>query len=70
MKAGRLDGFWEENLSAWDIAAGVILIREAGGFISGMNGDTDFLEGGAIIAGNEHIHKALIDVANRPIPKA
>jgi myo-inositol-1(or 4)-monophosphatase len=68
--AGRLDGFWQEGLSPWDIAAGVILIREAGGFISGMNGETDFLEGGAVIAGNEHIHKALIDVANRPIPKA
>ena len=68
--AGRLDGFWEEGLAPWDIATGIILIREAGGFISGMNGETDFLEGGAIIAGNEHIHKALIDVANRPIPKA
>ena len=68
--AGRLDGFWEENLSPWDVAAGVILIREAGGFISGMKGETDFLEGGTVIAGNEHIHKALIDVANRPVPKA
>ncbi|MDB5551000.1 MAG: inositol monophosphatase family protein [Rhizobium sp.] len=68
--AGRLDGFWEENLNAWDIAAGIILIREAGGFISGMNGEADFLDGASVIAGNEHIHKALIDVANRPIPKA
>jgi myo-inositol-1(or 4)-monophosphatase len=68
--AGRLDGFWEEGLHAWDIAAGIILIREAGGFISGMNGEGDFLEGGTVIAGNEHIHKALIDVANRPVPKA
>jgi myo-inositol-1(or 4)-monophosphatase len=35
-----------------------------------MKGEADFLEGGDIVAGNEHIHKALIDVANRPVPKA
>ena len=68
--AGRLDGFWEEGLSPWDIAAGIILIREAGGFISGFKGENDVLEGGQVIAGNEHIHKALIEVVNRPIPTA
>ena len=68
--AGRLDGFWEEYLNPWDIAAGIVLIREAGGFASGMKGEADFLEAGAIVAGNEHIHKALVDVANRPVPKS
>ena len=68
--AGRIDGFWEEYLSPWDVAAGVILIREAGGFVSELNGGGDFIEGGSIAAGNEHIHKALVEVANRPIPKA
>ena len=66
--AGRLDGFWEANLSAWDIAAGIILIREAGGFTSDMNGTTDMFDSGNVVAGNEHIHKALLEVANRPIP--
>ena len=68
--AGRLDGFWEEGLSAWDMAAGIILIREAGGFVSDMSNETDMFGNGTIVAGNEHIHKAMIDVANRPVPKA
>jgi myo-inositol-1(or 4)-monophosphatase len=67
--AGRFDGFWEEYLSPWDVAAGVILIKEAGGFVSELDGGSDFIEGGSILAGNEHIHKALRDVANRPVPK-
>lgn len=57
--AGRFDGFWERNLCAWDIAAGVILIREAGGFVSGLNGKQDMLETGGIVAGNTDIHKTL-----------
>jgi myo-inositol-1(or 4)-monophosphatase len=68
--AGRFDGFWEEYLSPWDVAAGVILIKEAGGFVSDLSGGSDFVEGGSIVAGNEHIHKALVEVANRPVPKA
>jgi myo-inositol-1(or 4)-monophosphatase len=68
--AGRFDGFWEEYLSPWDVAAGVILIKEAGGFVSDLTGGSDFIEGGSIVAGNEHIHKALVEVANRPVPKA
>ena len=68
--AGRFDGFWEEYLSPWDVAAGVILIREAGGFVSDMKGGNDFIEGGTIVAGNEHVHKALLETANRPVPKA
>jgi myo-inositol-1(or 4)-monophosphatase len=68
--AGRFDGFWEEYLSAWDVAAGTLLIKEAGGFVSDLNGGADFIEGGSIAAGNEHIHKALIEVASRPVPKA
>jgi myo-inositol-1(or 4)-monophosphatase len=67
--AGRMDGFWEEGLSPWDMAAGVILIREAGGFVSDMSGGTDMLGSGTMVAGNEHIHKALVEVANRPVPK-
>lgn len=68
--AGRFDGFWEEYLSPWDVAAGAILIKEAGGFVSDLKGGADFIEGGSIAAGNEHIHKALVEVANRPVPKA
>lgn len=57
--AGRLDGFWEQGLSAWDLAAGTLLVREAGGFVSGLGGRDDALSTGEVIAGNETVHKAL-----------
>lgn len=66
--AGRFDGFWERDLSAWDIAAGILLIREAGGFVSDLNGGNAMLETGTIVTGNEHIHKALSEVLHRPVP--
>lgn len=68
--AGRMDGFWEEGLNEWDIAAGIIMIREAGGFVSDLKGGQAMFENGTLVAGNEPIHKALLDVANRPVPKA
>jgi myo-inositol-1(or 4)-monophosphatase len=68
--AGRLDGFWETDLSAWDMAAGLILIREAGGFASDMKGSNDIFDHGSVVAGNELIHKQLLEVINRPIPTA
>lgn len=66
--AGRFDGFWETQLSPWDMSAGLLLIREAGGFTSNMKGGADIFDSGSVVAGNEYIHKALLDVANRPIP--
>ncbi|HUH49327.1 MAG TPA: inositol monophosphatase family protein [Mycoplana sp.] len=66
--AGRFDGFWERDLSAWDVAAGILLIREAGGFVSDLTGGNAMLETGTIVAGNEHIHKALSEVLHRPVP--
>ncbi len=68
--AGRVDGFWEEGLHAWDIAAGMLLVREAGGFVSDKSGGRDILEGGSIVAGNEHIHKALLETLNKPVSAA
>jgi len=66
--AGRFDGFWETGLSPWDIAAGLIMIREAGGYGTDLSGGHGSLETGAVVAGNEYIHKALIEVVQRPIP--
>ncbi|MDO9415154.1 inositol monophosphatase family protein [Pararhizobium sp.] len=66
--AGRFDGFWERGVDAWDIAAGMLLVREAGGWISDVDGGSNSLEDGTIVAGNEHIRKALQDVLHRPIP--
>ncbi|WP_370193001.1 inositol monophosphatase family protein, partial [Aurantimonas coralicida] len=59
--AGRLDGFWERKLKPWDVAAGSILVREAGGFISGMNGAKFDHEIGDVVCGNEFMRKALSD---------
>lgn len=57
--AGRCDGFWERGLNAWDIAAGVVMVREAGGFVTDFNGSSDVLDAATIIVGNEPIHEAL-----------
>ncbi|MFW6412736.1 MAG: inositol monophosphatase family protein, partial [Oceanicaulis sp.] len=53
--AGRFDGFWERDLKAWDIAAGIVLVREAGGFAGSIEDTGDVLETGNIAAGNEHV---------------
>jgi myo-inositol-1(or 4)-monophosphatase len=65
--AGRLDGFWEEGLSPWDIGAGIIMIREAGGFVTNLDGEQDVIESKAIIAGNEAIQRALLKTLKKPI---
>jgi myo-inositol-1(or 4)-monophosphatase len=58
--SGRLDGFWEHGLSPWDMAAGIVILGEAGGIATGLTGNDDMLQRGSIIAGNETIHGALI----------
>jgi len=66
--AGRLDAFWERNLSAWDMAAGLILVREAGGFASDLDGGDAMFDKREILAGNEAMQRellALIRQANR-----
>ncbi len=57
--AGRLDGFWELGLSEWDIAAGVLMIQEAGGSISDIRGGDRHLESGNLIAGGIKVHGAI-----------
>jgi myo-inositol-1(or 4)-monophosphatase len=58
--SGRFDGFWERGLSPWDMAAGIVVVQEAGGAVSGAAGDGDMMATGAIVAGNETIHAALL----------
>ncbi len=58
--AGRLDGFWEIGLSRWDMAAGVLLVREAGGMVCDFGGGDDFLDTGNIVAGNPKILAAIL----------
>lgn len=57
--AGRVDGFWEMGLGKWDIAAGALIIREAGGRISDFQGTDRYLESGHVVAGNPKIYAAL-----------
>ncbi len=61
LASGYLDGFWEIDLRPWDYAAGVLIIREAGGTVSGLDGEPNwFPEGGGIIAGNPHMYQHLV----------
>jgi myo-inositol-1(or 4)-monophosphatase len=58
--AGRFDGFWENNLHPWDMAAGIVILREAGGYVTDTNGKDKIFETGGIVAGNETIHLKLL----------
>lgn len=60
--AGRFDGFWEYGLSPWDFAAGVLLVREAGGTLSGFREEEDFWKTGNIIASNGKLHQIMRDL--------
>jgi myo-inositol-1(or 4)-monophosphatase len=60
--AGRLDGYWERNLQPWDMAAGQIIVREAGGIVSGIAGDDDPLVTRNVICGNEFVHAELVKI--------
>src|ERR1700720_1191627 len=57
--AGRFEGFWEFALSPWDIAAGLLLVREAGGYVSDMAGGHDMMASGDVLAANSHLHLPL-----------
>jgi myo-inositol-1(or 4)-monophosphatase len=57
--AGRYEGFWEDHLSPWDIAAGIVLVREAGGYVSEIGGGADMLATGSTFAANAHLHEAV-----------
>jgi myo-inositol-1(or 4)-monophosphatase len=57
---GRFDAFWERDLSPWDMAAGILMVREAGGFVSDLDGGDSIFARRQVIAGNEFLHKALL----------
>ena len=63
--AGRLDGFWEFGLAPWDMAAGTLMILEAGGFVTDTNGDSDFLKTGDVVAGNPKVHTPLLQIVQK-----
>lgn len=57
--AGRYDGFWEFGMREWDIAAGMLLVREAGGFVTDISGSSDVFKSGNVVAGNPQVHEKL-----------
>jgi myo-inositol-1(or 4)-monophosphatase len=66
--AGRFDGFWEFGLKPWDIAAGVLLVREAGGYVTDLAGGQDVLASDGIIAANSELHEKLRKILNGAAP--
>ncbi|HWA69182.1 MAG TPA: inositol monophosphatase family protein [Rhizomicrobium sp.] len=66
--AGRIDGYWERSINVWDVAAGVVLMREAGGVVSDFAGRTDALTGTEIVCANENIHPQLLKLLKNAKP--
>jgi myo-inositol-1(or 4)-monophosphatase len=58
--AGRYEGYWESGIHPWDIAAGIVLVREAGGWVTDFDGHNDMLANGQVVAGNDHLHQPLL----------
>jgi myo-inositol-1(or 4)-monophosphatase len=70
--AGRFDAYWERDLAPWDMAAGLLLVREAGGFVSDIDGHDAILTKGSVVAGNDTMHRELLrllkEAAAEPAP--
>lgn len=62
--AGRLDGYWEIGLQPWDMAAGVLLVKEAGGIVSDFKGGDDYMNSGNIVCGSPRVFKGLLTTIN------
>jgi myo-inositol-1(or 4)-monophosphatase len=60
--AGRYDGFWERDLMPWDVAAGILLVREAGGYVTAIDGGPAGLNGHSILAANDRLHGRLVEI--------
>jgi myo-inositol-1(or 4)-monophosphatase len=63
--AGRFDGFWEMNLKPWDIAAGSLLVTEAGGLVSDFKGGANYLESGNIVCATPKLFKPLLQIVGK-----
>lgn len=63
--AGRFDGFWQAGLAPWDLAAGLLLVREAGGYVTDLEGGADVLDTGTVLAANPTLHAHLLRLVHR-----
>ena len=64
--AGRYDGYWERELGAWDMAAGLLLVREAGGFVAAVREGQEIFDSGTVIAANGDLFKPLCEILREP----
>jgi myo-inositol-1(or 4)-monophosphatase len=62
--AGRYDGYWESGIKPWDIAAGIIMVREAGGWISDYDGKNEMMSRGEVVCGNDQLHQPLLKLVS------
>ncbi|MCL4767897.1 MAG: inositol monophosphatase [Hyphomicrobiaceae bacterium] len=60
--AGRFDAYWDRNLQPWDLAAGILIVRESGGVVTDTEGGSDMFENGSVLAGNPAISRGLLSV--------
>ena len=65
LAAGRYDGVWEFGLSEWDMSAGALLVKEAGGLVSSVSGDNDYMATGNIVAGTPKVHEKLLHIISK-----
>ncbi|MGE5515904.1 MAG: inositol monophosphatase family protein [Bacteroidota bacterium] len=63
--AGRCDGFWEHGLQPWDVAAGIVLVREAGGYCTNLDGQNDIFSTGDVVAANDHLQSKLVSLLKK-----
>ena len=63
--AGRFDGYWETGLKPWDMAAGIVIVREAGGFVTDIDGGEDMLTKGSLVAANSRIQGEFLSVLRK-----
>ncbi len=70
LAAGRIDGFWEIGLNPWDIAAGVLLIKEAGGMVGDFGGGDEYLKTGNVVAGNPKVYEDILKRIQPLLPEA
>ena len=62
MAAGRFEGFWEQKLHPWDVAGGALLVEEAGGRVSGVDGSPYSSRSGSVLASNGHVHDEMLAI--------
>jgi len=62
--AGRYEGYWESGIRPWDIAAGIVLVKEAGGYVTDMDGKGEMLTTGEVVAANDHLHSSILKLLN------